>query len=164
MILVLVAGLAGACLAFLFVAVAREAGVSPAETAIAYEEAWDRLDFETIYDLSGTELRDGFDRAAFVASKRELYARLPERDRLVQRVEIDEAPVNGSPALAEGSVSLVTRLTTIDGVLRNELVLARRGGGWCVVAYALRPDIPDPADTPEVVDVRGGHRADGGSG
>lgn len=136
---------AGVCLAALFVAVAREPGVSAVDTAIAYEAAWDRLDFATLYDLSGDELRDGLDRRSFVAAKEAVYERVPEHGRLLARVDaVEESSADG----AEGPVvGVVTRVTASDGVISNDVTLERRGNRWVVVGYALRSDVPDaPAE------------------
>ena len=46
------------------VAYALEPGPTPTDIAVAYEEAWDRLDFGTLWTLSGSELRDGLDQRA----------------------------------------------------------------------------------------------------
>lgn len=144
MILAIALLVAGGCLAVLFVAVAREPGVSAADTAIAYEIAWDRLDFATLFDLSGDELRDGLDRGAFAAAKEAVYARLPERGRLLARVEVArQSVVDGVDGPVVG---VVTRVTTSDGVIHNDLALERRGGRWVVVAYALGSDVSDAPD------------------
>lgn len=150
MMLFVALGLAGACLAMLFVAIARESGVSPAETAVAYEAAWDRLDFATLYDLSGIELRDRLDRRSFVAAKKALYADLPERGRLLARVEVEQVETPADVPPDTPRVAVTTRVTTSDGVIRNDLVLERRSQRWVVVVYALRPgQVVDPvADDP----------------
>ena len=62
----------------LVVAVIRDPGPRPDEVALAYELAWDHLDFESLWTLSGTELHDGLDRTAFIAAKRAAY---PSRSR-----------------------------------------------------------------------------------
>ena len=54
-VLVLVVALAIA----LVVAVAKDPGPPPIEIALAYEHAWDLLDFDVVYRLSGPELHDG---------------------------------------------------------------------------------------------------------
>ena len=53
------------------VAIAKDRGPGPGDAAVAYELAWDRLDFESLFTLSGAELRDGLDRHGFVAAKRD---------------------------------------------------------------------------------------------
>ena len=54
----------------LFIAIGKEDGPQPADVALAYEMAWDRLDFDTLFDLSGTELRDGAKAIPTVAVSR----------------------------------------------------------------------------------------------
>jgi hypothetical protein len=111
------------------VAIAREGAQGPTDVAVAYEEAWDRLDFGSLFDLSGTELRDGQARAEFVASKRAAHAETARRPATVVSVEnVDEF---------EDAAFVTTRLVAGDGELRNRMQLARRGGRWVVVAYAL---------------------------
>lgn len=154
MILAVSLVVAGVCLAALFVAVAREPGVSAADTAVAYETAWDRLDFVTLYDLSGDELRDGLDRRSFVAAKEAVYERVPEHGRLLARVEaVEESSADGVDGPVAG---VVTRVTASDGVISNDLTLERRSNRWVVVAYALRADAPDLPDASEVRDRAGG--------
>ena len=58
---------------WLVVAVAKAGTPSPADTAVAYEHAWDRLDFSTLWSLSGPNLRDGRTRDQFVRDKRAAY-------------------------------------------------------------------------------------------
>ena len=71
------AGIAVAVVALvlaLVVAVGLEPGPSPGEVAVSYELAWDRLDFDALWSLSGDELRDGRSRREFMTDKREAYA------------------------------------------------------------------------------------------
>ena len=120
------------CLA-LVVAVARDPGPPPGEVAIAYELAWDRLDFETLWALSGTELRDDRPKHDFVASKRAAYDRAPGLAGLARNVTLEEVAAGADAAVAR------TRVELTDGaVARNELHFARRDGTWLVVAYELR--------------------------
>ena len=70
----------------MWVVFAKEPGPGPADVAIAYEGAWDHLDFDLLYDLSGDELRDGLRRDRFIAAKKAAYsgagdARLGAGDR-----------------------------------------------------------------------------------
>ena len=51
----------------LWIAFGLEPGPGPADVAVAYETAWDKLDFDLLFDLSGEELRDGLHRAEFIA-------------------------------------------------------------------------------------------------
>ncbi len=120
------------------VAIARDRGPGPGDTAVAYELAWDRLDFESLYTLSGTELRDGLDRHAFVAAKRTAYEQQRQLGGLVDRVGIDEAVSVGDAAVVITSVEL--RDST---VARNRVELARRNARWQVVAYRLEPSTED---------------------
>ena len=119
------------CIA-LVVAVARDNGPPPGEVAIAYELAWDRLDFETLWSLSGAELRDGRPKHDFVTNKRAAYERNPGLAGLARDVSLEEV-------LAGKEVAVVrTRIDLQDGhLVRNELRLARRDQRWEVVAYEL---------------------------
>ena len=67
----IVAGVAivGLCVALVII-VSADPGPSPVDVALAYEDAWDHLDFEGLWTLSGDELRDGLGRPEFVAAKR----------------------------------------------------------------------------------------------
>ncbi|MGQ0826665.1 MAG: hypothetical protein ACT4OX_16830 [Actinomycetota bacterium] len=114
----------------MWVAFAKELGPAPADVAIAYERAWDRLDFDVLYDLSGDELRDGLPRARFVAAKRAAYARTPSADAAA--VVIEESVATGHTAV------VVTRVSAEDGSVRNNVLLERRAAGWMVVGYAIR--------------------------
>ncbi|HUF84383.1 MAG TPA: hypothetical protein VMQ81_07315 [Acidimicrobiia bacterium] len=120
------------CLALVF-AVARDPGPPPGEVAVAYELAWDRLDFETLWSLSGTELRDDRPKHDFVAAKRAAYDRAPGLAGLARDVVLEDVTAGADVAVAR------TRIEATDGsVVRNELHLARRDGTWLVVAYELR--------------------------
>lgn len=104
----------------------------PAETALAYEEAWDRHDFDLLWRLSGPELRDGRSRDGFVAAKGELYRERADLSRLVERVEI--RAVESAGRLAR----IGTRLGLRDGAFfDNEMLLRREGNRWAVVGYRL---------------------------
>jgi hypothetical protein len=124
----------GVLVAFLFFALAHEKPPGPPDVAIAYETAWDHLDFSMLFDLSGAELRDGMRRDAFVAAKRAAYG--DHHRRLGARIEVDTAVTGHDTAL------VVTRVSTGDTFVRNNLLLERRGGSWTVVGYSLRPE-PD---------------------
>jgi hypothetical protein len=63
------------------VAVAKDPGPGPEDVAIAYERAWDRLDFDTLYTLAGRELRDGLERSQYIAAKHAAYAQQRVADR-----------------------------------------------------------------------------------
>jgi hypothetical protein len=118
-------------LGILWTAFAKESGPAPADVALAYETAWDRLDFDLLYDLSGDELRDGLRRDQFVAAKRAAYAK-HDAGYLGAAVEVEEAVATGQTAL------VVTRVTTGEGSVRNNVLLERRAPGWTVVKYSLR--------------------------
>jgi hypothetical protein len=110
-------------------------GPSPTDVAIAYESAWDHLDFETLWTLAGDELRDGLDRQEFVEAKRAAYEHQPGLRGLAEQVSVD--------AVTEGRNFAVVR-TSVDlrdgGSAADALQLAKRGGRWLVVAYQLEPD------------------------
>jgi hypothetical protein len=128
-VLVFVVGLAIA----LVVAVAKDPRPTPTELALAYEHAWDALDLEAVYKLSGPELHDGLRKADFIDAKRAAYAG-GRFDHLV-----DET-VPESAATAGDTATVVTRLTLHDGsVVHHQLRMMRRSRVWEVVAYELRP-------------------------
>lgn len=104
----------------------------PAETVVAYEQAWDRLDFDLLWRLSAPGLRDGRGRDEFVAAKGALYRERAELAGLVERVEIERLDVAGRHARA------VTRLHLADGTqIRNEMRLGRETNRWTVASYRL---------------------------
>lgn len=114
------------------VAVARDPGSPPDDVAVAYEEAWDRLDFEALWTLSGDELRDGMGRRDFVAAKRAAYERQPDLGRLAARVAVEGVDAGRHAAVVH------TRVDVRDGgVARNEVHLEHRAGRWVVVGYRL---------------------------
>ena len=121
-------------LVFMWVAIGMEPGPGPADVAIAYEGAWDELDFELLYDLSGEELRDGMRRERFIAAKRAAYENSAVSSRLGARVSIDTSVRGHQTAL------VVTRVAAPGGVLHNNVMLEKRSNGWVVVGYSLRPD------------------------
>ena len=65
-VVLLIAALIGS----MILIVAMEPGPSPSDLAIAYELAWDRLDFATIWSLSDPSMRDGRNRREFVADRK----------------------------------------------------------------------------------------------
>jgi hypothetical protein len=128
---VVVVGLAIA----LVVLVVADPGPSAADVALAYEHAWDNLDFEALWSLSGDELRDGLDRQPFVDAKRAAYDRQEALRGLAADVTVD--------AVSEGRGFAVvhTRVDLRDGSqVVDALQLTRRAGRWLVVAYELEPD------------------------
>ncbi len=143
MALAVAIGLVVVALLVMWIAVAREPGPSAAETAVAYEHAWQRLDYGSLYDLSGDELRDRLDRRAFVASKRASIAPhgpSPEAatDSTIEVVS-DEA--------VRDAAFVVTNVTVADAAVRNDVTLVRRDGRWYVVAYGLA-DIDNEPNPP----------------
>jgi hypothetical protein len=119
----------------LVVVVGLELGPDPGEVAVSYELAWDRLDFDTLWSLSGIELRDGRSRHEFVADKREAYAGQRELAGLASEVRLDEV-LRGSELAA-----VRTRVLLRDGsAVRNQVQLALREGTWKVIGYHLEPD------------------------
>jgi len=124
------------------VAIARDRGPAPGDVAVAYELAWDRLDFESLFTLSGGELRDGLDRHAFVAAKRTAYEQQHSLGGLVDRVGVDQV------ASVDDAAVVITRVALRDGtVAQNRVELARRTGRWQVVAYRLEPSTEDTPHT-----------------
>ena len=125
-------GVIAVVVAIFFIAVGMEDGPEPADVAVAYEMAWDRLDFDTLFDLSGTELRDGAKRPGFIAAKRAAYEGV-KRGRLAARIAVENV------ASAPDTALVVTNVSTDSGSVRNNLLMERRAGRWYVVAYSLRP-------------------------
>jgi hypothetical protein len=117
------------------IAVARDRGPQPSDVAIAYELAWDRLDFESLWTMSGAELRDGRDRRDFVVAKRAAYAQQPGLGGLAENVFVDDLAVVGDTAVVSTAVALRDGTT-----VHNQVGLARRSGRWQVVAYQLAPE------------------------
>ena len=124
------------------VVIAKDRGPGPGEVAVAYELAWDRLDFESLYTLSGLELRDGLDRRGFVTAKRGAYAQQHDLGGLVERVGVDQVANSRDAAVA------ITDVELHDGaVVHNRVEMARRNGRWQVVAYRLEPSAEDAPRT-----------------
>jgi hypothetical protein len=132
-ILIVVGVLVVALVIAMIVAVARDSGPSPADVAIGYEHAWDRLDFEVVYKLSGDELHDGLNRGDYVAAKREAYHAQGQLGHLMAHAAVREETVVGDRA------RIYTRLTLRDGTtVENRVLLRRRHEDWVVVGYDLR--------------------------
>jgi hypothetical protein len=138
-VITLVVGVVILALAFSVVlAIARDRGPNADDVAVAYELAWDRLDFESVFTLSGGELRDGLDRRGFVAAKRSAYEQRASLGGLVERVGVDQV------ATAEDAAIVITRVELRDGTMvHNRVELARRSARWQVVAYRLEPSTED---------------------
>lgn len=131
----------GGLVGFLFFAVAREPGPSPEDVAVAYELAWDRLDFSTLFDLSAPALHDGLNRESFVAAKRATYARAQPAGRLGAEVGVE------SCVTLDDAAHVVTVVRAGAGQVRNDLRLERANGRWSVTTYTLRPE-PDRPSSP----------------
>jgi hypothetical protein len=125
------------------VLIAKDRGPGPGEVAVAYELAWDRLDFESLFTLSGAELRDGLDRRGFVTAKRSAYQQQAALSGLVDHVGIDQFASTRDAAVAITTVELHD-----EAVVHNRVEMARRNGRWQVVAYRLEPSTEGtpPAD------------------
>jgi hypothetical protein len=135
---VIAAGIAFAVVALvlaLVVAFGLESGPDAGDVAVSYELAWDRLDFDTLWSLSGIELRDGRSRREFIADKREAYAGKRALAGLAREVKLDEVLVGSELAAVR------TRVLLRDGTaVRNQVQLAQREGTWKVTGYHLEPD------------------------
>jgi hypothetical protein len=124
------------------VVIAKDRGPGPGEVAVAYELAWDHLDFESLFTLSGHELRDGLNRRGFVAAKRSAYQQQHELGGLVERVGLDQVANSREAAVAITTVELHDQT-----VVHNRVEMARRNGRWQVVAYQLEPSAEDAPRT-----------------
>ena len=124
------------------VVIAKDRGPGPGDVAVAYELAWDNLDFESLYTLSGLELRDGLDRRGFVAAKRTAYEQQRDLGGLVERVGVDQVANSRDAAVAITAVELHDH-----AVVHNRVEMARRNGRWQVVAYRLEPSAEDAPRT-----------------
>jgi hypothetical protein len=115
------------------IGVARNPGPSAADTAIGYELAWDRLDFDAVYHLMGDELRENLTRQEFVAAQRAAQADGERIGHLVEHVSVELVDEGKEAAV------VVTRLELRDGgEIQHELWLAHRDS-WLVVLCSLRP-------------------------
>lgn len=118
---------------------ARDPGPEPTDIAVAYELAWDRLDFDTLWSLSGPELRDGLDRREFVAAKSRAYAGRADLRDLAERVDVDRV------AVGVGHAVVRTRVALRGGTaVCNDVTLTRQTSGWMVTGYQLVAP-PSPA-------------------
>ena len=101
------------------------------------EHAWDHLDFDLLFDLSGDELRDGMRRDRFVAAKRNAYENADGPERLGADVRVETSIAGNQTAL------VVTEVAAQGSSVRNNVMLEKRANGWVVVGYSLRPDSGD---------------------
>ena len=115
------------CCSFVFWSRSRkEPGPGPADVAIAYERAWDELDFGLLCDLSGDELRDGLRRDQFVAREaRGVRERGEPRAGSAPSIEVDDVVSTQQTAV------VATRVTTDEG-MRAQRVCSRSAPtvGW----------------------------------
>jgi hypothetical protein len=126
--------------------VARSEGLGPADTAVAYERAWDRLDFATLWRLSSPALRDGRSREQFVRDKQAAYRQEGGGlAGLVRSVRPERVETRGPVA------RVFTRLELRDGQsVVDEMLLERDGASWQVSTYHLasrRADSPRRDET-----------------
>lgn len=130
---------------WMVVAVFVQRGPSPEETALAYEWAWDRLDFPMLWELSSPSLRDGRNLAEFVADKASAYeGRRRELADLVEQVIVESTEADRLRAVVRTRVTL----TGTGDHVRNELYLQRDGGTWRVAAYRLDRPASERETTP----------------
>ena len=90
----------------LVVLVARDPGPPPDDVAVAYEDAWDRLDFEALWTLSGDELHDGLHRREFVEAKRAAYKAQPSLGGLAEDVSVEHVESGRQVAVVRTCVAL----------------------------------------------------------
>jgi hypothetical protein len=126
----------------LVIAVARDPGPPPEDVAVAYEHAWDGLDFDALWALSGDELRDGMARKPFIAAKREAYAAQQDLRGLAASTSVERLETGHQVAVVFTKVELRN-----GGAAHNEVVLEERAGKWVVVGYQLLHSDPEPATT-----------------
>ena len=118
---------------WLVVAIGKMGSPGPADTAIAYEHAWDRLDFATLWNLSGPNLRDGRTRDQFVRDKLAAYRGEDHAlAGLVRSVQPGQVDVNGPVARVLARLELHSGETVVD-----EMLLERIGPAWHVTAYHI---------------------------
>jgi hypothetical protein len=130
--LAIAGGIIVALVFVLWIAFGTEPGPGPADVAIAYETAWDRLDFDLLFTLSGEEMRDGLRREQFIRAKRAAYAGAGARGRIGARVEVEDLVSTDQTAV------VATRITSDEGSVHNRVVLEKRATGWMVVGYSIR--------------------------
>jgi hypothetical protein len=130
--LAIAGGIVIALLFVMWIAFGTEPGPGPADVAIAYENAWDHLDFDLLFDLSGDELRDGLRRDDFIAAKKAAYAGTDTPGRLRARVEVEDVVSTAQTAV------VATCVTTDEGSVHNRVLLEKRSTGWMVIGYSIR--------------------------
>ena len=134
MIFIVVIVLVVALVIAVIVGVAKDPGPVPIEIALGYEHAWQLLDLDVIYRLSGPEMHDGLRKADWIAAKRAAYADGSALRHLVEDIAAEAELRKGDAAV------VTTRLTLRDGsVVHNEVRLLRRSRAWEVVAYQPLP-------------------------
>ena len=121
-----------------------EGGPEPVDVAIAYELAWRRRDYSTLFDLSAKELRDGLARDEFVATKRagDHKAELAGVSTPGSSVPSAAANRSANPVVLVDEVVAATDsalvVTRAEGEhLRHRVMCERRQGRWQVVGYNL---------------------------
>lgn len=128
---VLIAGITLALLVILGV----EPGIAPEDVVIAYETAYDHLDFDGMWTLSSATLRDGMGRREFARNQRAFFGAPPGSPARAATVEVESYERDGDTARARTCVHL------LDGTaLHNELNLLHVGDGWRVDSYLLTPE------------------------
>lgn len=99
---------------WMIVAVFLQRGPSPEETALAYEWAWDRLDFPMLWELSAPSLRDGRGQLDFVADKVSAYGdRQAEYVGLVEQVMVESMDAGRLQAVVRTRLVLADRATRV---------------------------------------------------
>jgi hypothetical protein len=124
----------------LVIAVARDPGPPPDDVAVAYERAWDGLDFDALWSLSGDELRDGMGHKPFIAAKQAAYVGQVDLGGLADSVAVEDLEIGDHVAVVHTLVTL-----RHGGTARNELGLEQRAGRWVVVSYRLLGSDASPA-------------------
>jgi hypothetical protein len=123
---------------WLVVAVGKSGAPGPADTAVAYEHAWDRLDFATLWNLSGPTLRDGRTRDQFVRDKLAAYEQEAHGlAGLVRSVHPEKVDINGPVARVLARLELHSGESVVD-----EMLLERIGPAWHVTAYHISTGNP----------------------
>lgn len=123
---------------WLMVAAGKAVAPNAGDTAVAYEHAWDRLDFSTLWNLSGPNLRDGRTRDQFVRDKMAAYQGEGHGlAGLVRSVEPERVDVNGPVARVLARLQLHSGETVVD-----EMLLERIGPAWHVTAYHISTGDP----------------------